>query len=76
MTGAKIFRVRGWFKQGVYRQRFTRELLALSKEQVLERVYSDIGSKHKIKRNLIHLEEVVEIKPEEVSDPRVLAILG
>ena len=71
----KIFRVRGWFKQGPYRQRFTREMLVLSKEQALERIYSDIGSKHKVKRNLIHLEEVVEVKPEEVKDPKVLAML-
>ena len=71
----KIFRVRGWFKHGLYRQRFTRELLALSKEQALERVYSDVGSKHGVKRNLIHIEEAAEVKPEEVKDPRVLAML-
>lgn len=71
----KIFRIRGWFKQGLYRQRFTRELLALSKEHALERVYSDFGSKHRIKRNLIHIDEEVEVKPEEVKDPRILAML-
>lgn len=71
----KIFRIRGWFKQGLYRQRFTRELLALSKEQALERIYSDVGSKHRVKRNLIHIEEAVEVKPEEVKNPQVLAML-
>ncbi|KUO41383.1 MAG: hypothetical protein AVW05_02715 [Hadesarchaea archaeon DG-33] len=65
----------GWFKQGLYRQRFTRELLALSKEQALERIYSDVGSKHRVKRNLIHIEEAVEVKPEEVKNPQVLAML-
>lgn len=71
----KIFRIRGWFKQGLYRQRFTRELLALSKEHALERVYSDFGSKHRVKRNLIHIDEAVEVKPEEVKDPQILAML-
>jgi large subunit ribosomal protein LX len=71
----KIFRIMGWFKQGLYRQRFTRELLALSKEQALERIYSDVGSKHRVKRNLIHIEEAIEVKPEEVKDPRILAML-
>jgi len=71
----KIFRIRGWFKKGLYRQRFTRELLALSKEHALERVYSDFGSKHRVKRILIHIEEAVEVKPEEVKDPRILAML-
>ena len=71
----QIYRIRGWFKQGLYRQNFTRELLALSKEQALERVYSELGSRHKLKRNLINIDEVTEIKPEEVTDPRVLAML-
>lgn len=59
-----IFRVRGWFGRGPNRQRFTRELPALSKDQALERVYSEIGSKHKVKRILIHIEEVTELQPE------------
>lgn len=71
----KVFRINGWFKHDFGRQQFTRELLALSKEQALERVYSQVGSRHKVVRNLIHIEDVVEIKPEEVKDPRVLAIL-
>ncbi len=71
----KIFRIRGWFKQGLNRQRFTRELLALSKGQALERIYSDVGSKHRVKRNLIHIEEAVEVKPEEVKNSQVLAML-
>jgi large subunit ribosomal protein LX len=72
----KIFRIRGWFKGASERQRFARELQALSERQALERIYSELGSKHKVKRNLIHIEEVIEIKPEEVKDPRVAALLG
>ena len=71
----KIFRVKGWFKQGYQKQTFTRELPALSEKHALERVYSEMGSKHKVKRNLINIEEVTEIKPEEVKDPRVAAPL-
>ncbi len=71
----QVYRIRGWFKQGLYRQTFTRELLALSKEQALERVYSEFGSRHKLKRSQINIEDVAEIKPEEITDPRVLAML-
>lgn len=71
----QIYRIRGWFKQGLYRQTFTRELLALNKEQALERVYSEFGSRHKLQRNQINIEDVAEIKPEEITDPRVLAML-
>jgi len=71
----KIFRIKGWFKQGYEKQTFTRELPAISEKQALERVYSEVGSKHKIKRNLINIEEVTEIKPEDVKDPRMAAML-
>ena len=70
-----VYRIRGWFKQGLHRQKFTRELLALNDEQALERIYSEFGSRHKLKRNQINIEDVAEIKPEEITDPRVLAML-
>ncbi len=72
---AKIFRIRGWFKQGIFTQRFSLELLAISEKQALERVLSQMGSRHKVSRNRINIEEVAEIKAEEVKDPRVLASL-
>lgn len=71
----KIFRFRGWFKQGLWKQTFTKEMLALNERQALERLLSDIGSRHKVKRNLIRIEEVKEIGPDEVKDPRVLKLL-
>jgi len=60
----RVFRISGWFKQGNRRQKFMRELCALSEKQVLERVYSELGSKHRVKRNLIHIEGITEIKTE------------
>ncbi len=67
--------IRGWFKRGLFKQKFTRELVALSKEQALERIYSDMGSKQRLVRNLIHIEEITEVKPEEITDPKILASL-
>jgi large subunit ribosomal protein LX len=60
----KTFRIKGQFRQGLEWQVFTREIRALSKAQALERIYSEIGSKHKVKRNLIRIFEVIELKPE------------
>ena len=76
MKMVKIFRVKGWFQQRWQRSTFTRELCALSERQALERIYSEVGSRHKVKRNLIHIEEISEIKPEEIKDPRVRAMVG
>jgi len=71
----RVFRVKGWFKHNSRRQVFTKELRALSEKHVLEQVYSEIGSRHKVKRNLIHISEISEIKPEEAKDPRIIALL-
>jgi large subunit ribosomal protein LX len=70
----KIFRVKGWFKHDNRHQAFTKETRALSEKHVLEQVYSEIGSRHKVKRNLIHVSEITEIKPEEAKDPRIIAL--
>ena len=70
-----IYRVKGWFKHRSGTQRFTKEIPALSREHVLERIYSDIGSRHKVKRNLIHIETIEELKPEEVEDAKVLRMM-
>jgi large subunit ribosomal protein LX len=72
----KIFRVKGWFKKPWQKQVFVKELPALSEQQAIERIYSEVGSRHKVKRNLIHIEEVIEIKPEEAKDPRIRAMVG
>jgi len=71
----KVFRIKGWFKQGLWEQRFTKEMVALSERQAMERLLSNIGSKHKIKRTQIHIEEVKEIEPEEVKNPDVRKLL-
>lgn len=71
----QIYRISGRFRRGLYSQRFTREMLALSKEQALERVYSEFGSRNRLKRNQINIVEIAEIKPEDVTDLRVLAML-
>ncbi len=62
------YRISGWFKQGLERQRFSKEVPALSRGHALERVYSDLGSKHKLKRNQINIDMVVEVKPGETSN--------
>ncbi|MEM2908029.1 MAG: 50S ribosomal protein L18Ae [Candidatus Hadarchaeales archaeon] len=58
----KLFRVRGWFEQKGRRQKFTRELRGLSQEHVIERILSELGSRHGVKRNLIHIEEITEVE--------------
>lgn len=72
----KIFRITGKFRMGENFQPFTKEFQAISKENVIEKIYADLGSKHKVKRGLIKIDKVKEIKPEEVEDLAIKAMIG
>lgn len=61
VTGIALFspdRTRDW-------QPFTIDVRAVKKEDAIEKVYSDLGSKHKLKRAHIRILEVKEISPDE-----------
>lgn len=51
-------RVRRW-------QQFTIDIRALKPEHALERLYSELGSRHKVKRQHVKILSIKEVKPEE-----------
>ena len=71
----KIFRIQGKFMMGNALKPFTRELKATNEEEIRERIYSEFGSKHHIKRNKIKIEDITEISADEVIDPVIKALL-
>ncbi|AEH25560.1 50S ribosomal protein L18Ae [Pyrococcus yayanosii] len=64
----KVFRVMGFYEKNGKKFKFTKEYRALKEEHVKELVYSEIGSKHKVKRSKIVIQEIKEIRPEEAED--------
>ncbi|MFX0162659.1 MAG: 50S ribosomal protein L18Ae [Candidatus Hodarchaeota archaeon] len=64
MTDVKIFRIIGTYRdiRNGFTQAFKFELRALKEEEAKEKVYSELGSKHRIRRRFINIErvEVVE----------------
>jgi large subunit ribosomal protein LX len=56
------FVFRGSFEKGKRRIRFTREIEADSEKMALEKLYSLIGSNHKVKRVKIKVDEVKRIE--------------
>jgi large subunit ribosomal protein LX len=58
---SKQFRIRGRFRMGERMQPFVKVVRSRSEERALERVYSDLGSKHKTPRNRIIIEKVEEV---------------
>ncbi|RLF16990.1 MAG: 50S ribosomal protein LX [Thermoprotei archaeon] len=75
MSEVKIFRIRGKMLIGDSWQKFSLEVRALRKEHALEKVYSNLGSRHKLKRAHIKIEKIEEISPEEVTKPELIQLL-
>lgn len=67
----KVFRIKGHFKKKKKKLEFIKEVPSNSKDRAIERLYSELGSKHAVKRNLIKISNVEEIKPEEAEDPNI-----
>jgi len=65
----KVYRVAGFalFSPDKLRkwQKFVIEVRAVRKEDAVEKVLSDLGSRHKLKRSHIKIISVTEISPEE-----------
>ncbi|RLE93980.1 MAG: 50S ribosomal protein LX [Thermoprotei archaeon] len=71
----KVFRITGEMRIGGEWKKFTIEWPGLCKEHVLERVYSVLGSRYKLKRFEIRIHKVEEISPEEVKNRYVKELL-
>jgi large subunit ribosomal protein LX len=71
MSEVKIFRVTGEINKPNFKTNFKKEIRSLKKEDAVDRVYKEIGSKHKAKRFEIKILKVEQISLEEVTDPIV-----
>ncbi|SCG86270.1 50S ribosomal protein L18Ae [Methanobacterium congolense] len=70
----KIFRIQGKFMMGNDLKPFTRELKSISEDDIREKIYSEFGSKHRINRKKIFIDEIAEITAEEAIDPLIKAL--
>jgi len=68
MSEIKIYRVTGKIAKPNWQTDFRKELRAMKQEDALDRVYKEMGSKHRAKRFQIKIIKIEEIKPEEVQD--------
>ena len=69
MNKLKVFKVTGEINKPKLKTPFTKELLAEKSEHAVEKVYSEIGSKHRVKRCHMKISKVEEISPEEIANP-------
>lgn len=73
---SKIWRASGTYKKNKKKFTFTRELLADKEAHVREKILSELGSRHRVRRKEIDVTMVKEIKPEEVTNLDLRKYLG
>ena len=72
----KVFRVTGEIKKPKLATSFAKEVLADKPEHAVEKVYAEIGSKHRVKRFYMKITAVEEVSPEEIENPILKKIVA
>ena len=68
----KAYRVTGTLPLGDGAQKFTQDVIAASTTEAEHKVFSTLGSRHKLNRRQIFIESNTEIKPIKSKDPKVI----
>ena len=76
MSEIKTYRVTGKIAKPNWQTNFQKELRAMKQEEAVERVYKEIGSKHRAKRFQIKILKIEEIEPEEIKDVTVRKLVS
>jgi len=72
----KVFRVTGEIKKPKLATPFAKEVLASKPEHAVEKVYAEIGSKHRVKRYYMRISKVEEVQPDEIENPVLKKIVA
>jgi large subunit ribosomal protein LX len=65
LSEVRKFRITGEIKKGISKIPFSVEFSALKKEHALQRLYSEMGSRHRARRFEIKIKDVQESKEAE-----------
>ncbi|MFX1285385.1 MAG: 50S ribosomal protein L18Ae [Promethearchaeota archaeon] len=72
----KIFRISGFFKQRRETTPFSKELCAITEEQAKDKLFSEFGSRNRLKRRQIRIISIDEISPKEITDPFIQKLVS
>jgi large subunit ribosomal protein LX len=68
MRKLKVFRVTGEIQKPNLKTSFRKEIVAAKPEHAVEKVYTEIGSKHRVKRFHIKIISVEEVPPDKIEN--------
>lgn len=69
MRKLKVFKVTGEILKPNLKTSFRKEIVAAKSEHAVEKVYAELGSKHRVKRFHIKITSVEEVPPEQIENP-------
>ena len=69
----KAYRAIGTFRAGKRNQPYTLDVVADIEETATELVYSNFGSRHRVKRRFVIIETLSEINPSDSLEPKVIS---
>ena len=72
----KAYKVTGKINKPNLTTPFARELLADKSEHAVEKVYAEIGSRHRVKRCHIKITNVTEVSAEDIKNPILKKIVS
>jgi len=76
MSEVKVFRVRGEIRKPNLQTKFRKEVAAVKPEHAVEKVYTELGSKHRVKRFQIKITKVEEVPFENIENPMLKKLFG
>ncbi len=65
----KVFRVTGEICKPNLKTAFAKEVIADESDHAVEKVYTEIGSRHRVKRCHMKISKVEEVTPEDIANP-------
>jgi large subunit ribosomal protein LX len=65
----KVFRVTGEIRKPNLQTPFRKEIVADKSEHAVEKVYAELGSRHRVKRVHIKITNVEEVPPDKIENP-------
>ena len=74
MSEVKVYRVTGKIMKPNFKTDFRKEVRAVKEEDAIEKVYMELGSKHRVKRVHIKITGVEAIEPDQIEDPTLRKI--
>ena len=69
----KAYRATGTFRSGKHDQTYSLDVVADSEEEATELVYSNFGSRHRVKRRFVIIDSLSEIDPSDSTEPKVIS---